>query len=381
GAPARRALHPAALPHRRAGPLAARVALPGARSRRDRAEPEHPARRAPDPPVARAPRSLDLLGAADRPEVVGQAPVLEVGVGHGEVALHPPGGSPEVADDERLLGIVVADSEHRVAPDGPLGALRHGDDAGLRHPLRFEALVHREAEHEGESPGEAGPHLVTRLEPRIGRDLMRERFPVAGGGRLQRELRDGVRPRLLRARALLRQRLDAVAQHGPCVLLDGVLHHPLVVVDEQPAQVGERDAVLAFQELERADERVARAAAQATLILDRRAGPSEIDRRGLLRGDGTYHPVADVPMIRQVGYPPEAAGTRRTRLPGGLLPGGHGETRRSDSTERASRRAAAVCRRAAGRSHLTLMRSRLGSESPPRPSLTWRVTVKSPTDV
>src|SRR5262249_48354232 len=117
-------------------------------------------------------------------------------------------------------------------------------------------------------------------------------------------------------------------------------------VDEEAAQVDERDAVLPLQELEGPDEGVPRAAAEPTLILDRRAGAPQIDHLGELRGHRAQHPVADVAMIRQIRHPPETMGAYRPCLPGRLLPDGHvdltglGDSPGATSTRGVSRRPA-----------------------------------------
>ena len=46
------------------------------------------------------------LPPADGPKVIGKISVVEVFVGHGEIALQTPIGSPGVADNKTLIGII-----------------------------------------------------------------------------------------------------------------------------------------------------------------------------------------------------------------------------------------------------------------------------------
>ena len=85
---------------------------------------------------------------------------------------------------------------------------------------------------------------------------------VAGRGRFNTELRDRIRPLALRARTLLDDRLDPVAEHCARVGRYRVFDHPLVVINEESAHVHEPHLILALQELERAGDRVSGAAAQ-----------------------------------------------------------------------------------------------------------------------
>src|SRR5881396_2746099 len=107
-------------------------------------------------------RLAGLRDRANRPEVAGEhrAGLGQVGIGHGEIALHTPAGSPGIAHGEPLRRVVVADREDRVAAEDLLAGPRHRDLAGLRYLLTLEAVVDGEAKDEGIAVGEAGFHQV-----------------------------------------------------------------------------------------------------------------------------------------------------------------------------------------------------------------------------
>src|SRR5207244_734145 len=102
---------------------------------------------------------------------------------------------------------------------------------------------------------------------------------------------------------LLHDRLDAVADHRARVGLGCVLDRPLVVVNEEAAHVDEAHLVLPLQELDGARNRVARAAAQLALVLDRRAEGSQVRARRQSRRNRLDGAVQDVPLIRQIRNP------------------------------------------------------------------------------
>src|SRR5437667_8090621 len=101
---------------------------------------------------------------------------------------------------------------------------------------------------------------------------------IGGRGRLLLERRDLVGPEGLVRRALLGDALDAVTDHRARVLVDGAFHDPLVVVDEE-ARGREHSArfLLDLVELQGAGDRVGGAAAQGTLVVDRRTAAAQVD--------------------------------------------------------------------------------------------------------
>src|SRR6266700_4199844 len=59
------------------------------------------------------------------PEIVGEIPVRQIRVRHGEVPLLPPPGPPRVADDDPFHRVVVPHRQHRVTAQHPLTCARH----------------------------------------------------------------------------------------------------------------------------------------------------------------------------------------------------------------------------------------------------------------
>ena len=87
---------------------------------------------------------LHPLLPPNRPEVIGQVPIRQVIIRHGEIPLHPPLGPPRVAEDESFGRVVVADRQHRMTAYHPFARLRHTDDPALGYLLRLEAFVNFE---------------------------------------------------------------------------------------------------------------------------------------------------------------------------------------------------------------------------------------------
>src|SRR4051812_30314790 len=175
-----------------------------------------------------------LLNRVDRPEVHGQLRVGHVRVGHRAVALLPPTPAPRVAHGEALGGVVVADGDDGMAADLPLLRPWHADDTGARHLVALEALVDGEAEDERRSCRETGLKGVQLLGHTSVHDrLVLERLLVTAGAGPVPEGGDVVGPGVLGADAELGHTLDAIAEHGAGVDVDGALHRALVEVDEQ----------------------------------------------------------------------------------------------------------------------------------------------------
>src|SRR2546423_1876436 len=73
---------------------------------------------------------------------------------------------------------------------------------------------------------------------------------------------------------------EPVANHGAGISADRFLDHPLVVVDEQPRRYPVlAELLLAPVELDRSRDRVAGAAAEISLVVDRRALLTQVDLR------------------------------------------------------------------------------------------------------
>ena len=53
----------------------------------------------------------------DRPEVIAEILIGQVGIGDREVAFLAPNGTPRISDQEGLLRFIVADGEDRVSAD------------------------------------------------------------------------------------------------------------------------------------------------------------------------------------------------------------------------------------------------------------------------
>ena len=137
----------------------------------------------------------------------------------------------------------------------------------------------------------------------IGLYLVGERLLVASSGRLHGKLGNVVAPQLLGAYALLDQCLDPVSNHGAGVLLYGSFQCPLVVVDEQAAKVRHLLACLCLQELQAAHQRVGRATAQLSLVLDWGTGRAQVHRRRQGWRRRRYCRIQLVALIWTIGHP------------------------------------------------------------------------------
>src|SRR4051812_5638879 len=62
---------------------------------------------------------------------------------------------------------------------------------------------------------------------------MLQRCAITGRTRFVRKSLEHIRPARFWADAELRNAAHSIAQHAACILVDGALHHPLVVIDEQ----------------------------------------------------------------------------------------------------------------------------------------------------
>ena len=169
-----------------------------------------------------------------------------------------------------------------------------------------EALVDREAEHEGVAGSEAALHLVqVREHTPVHERLMLLRLVVGRLRRLLREPRDVVGPRRLGADADLRNALHPVADHRPAVGVDRAFQGALVVIDEETRGHEVGQLLLDLLVLERSTDRVCGAATELTLVVDlRHAGP-QIDLLRKLRQDRFRRRIHEVPGIRKIGDPTE----------------------------------------------------------------------------
>src|SRR5262249_42184979 len=82
-----------------------------------------------------------LLDDPNCPKVVSEVTIQQIGVWHGEVALHAPRCAPRIAHDKALLVVVVADRQHRVASEHLLPRRWHWDLACLCYLLAFKAVI------------------------------------------------------------------------------------------------------------------------------------------------------------------------------------------------------------------------------------------------
>jgi hypothetical protein len=89
--------------------------------------------------------------------------IQQVGVGHGEVAFHSPPRTPRVADDEALLGVVVAHCANGVPSKNCFAGAGHGNLASLGNIGTLKALVHGKAEDEGVAARKTALQLVRQL--------------------------------------------------------------------------------------------------------------------------------------------------------------------------------------------------------------------------
>ena len=202
-----------------------------------------------------------------RPEVGGEG--FQVREGHEAVAGQAPAGAPGVADEEPLFAPIVAHRHDRVAAQDGLVFSRHGPDARARDLLRIKAFVDREAEDKRETVRQARQHLRKGVDAVIGRDAAFFCLLVTARGRLFRETPDVIRPCGLPAGPVVLQRLDAVAQRGAGVIVDRALNQPLIVIDEEPADVCIDIVRPVVQELQVARQRLGGAASQSALVLNR----------------------------------------------------------------------------------------------------------------
>src|SRR5437899_4795254 len=247
---------------------------------------------------------LYIFKTAEGPEVVCQVVVRDVVVRHREITLDAPVRAPRVADEYTLGGVVVTHGYHRVAPELFFAGLRQVQLAGLGNFLGLERLINRETEDERVTFGEALAHLLQTDDAMIRGNLMIGRLFVARGRRFLGELRNLVWPLLFTAHTKLDERFDAVANHRARVVIDRAFHRAFVVVNEQPAQIGDRVTGFLFKEFQVANQSVGRATAKLPLIFHRRTACAQIHlwRQFLRRrGDGS---VEFVPIIGPVGHPP-----------------------------------------------------------------------------
>ena len=119
------------------------------------------------------------LSPADGPKVVGKISVAEVFVGHGEITLHTPIGSPGIPDNKSLFGMIVPHGENGMSAEYLLAALGHIHNPGPGDLLGIKALVDGKAKDKREPFGQTGPHLVKGEDTMIGGDLMFQGLLIA----------------------------------------------------------------------------------------------------------------------------------------------------------------------------------------------------------
>mmetsp|Transcript_29724 Transcript_29724/g.64302 ORF Transcript_29724/g.64302 Transcript_29724/m.64302 type:complete len:303 (+) Transcript_29724:168-1076(+) len=207
----------------------------------------------------------------DAPKVLGKARVRDVVVGHVEVAFVSPALAPRVADDEDFPSIVVAHSEHGMTSHHLVVDLRHAHPSVRCNSAHFEGSHHSEAERDGEALVQASLEAVqVALDLSVLLGLVGQGLLVGITGGLVGEGLLVVGPGGLIADAQLRERLDAITNVGAGVLVGSPLHRPLVVVDEQTAGNEILFALLHLGEVEGAADGIGSAAAEATLVVDRK---------------------------------------------------------------------------------------------------------------
>src|SRR6266511_2129532 len=172
----------------------------------------------------------------------------------------------------------------------------------------YEECVHREAEDERIAARQAAAHLLHVLPHTLVED--RRVFLRVAERLLQRlrpELRERIGPQPFVRRALMRDRLDPVADHRAGILVDRPLDDALVVVDEEARRLKDVDELLFhLVELESRCDRIRRAAAEASLVVDGRTGVAQIDRAGKrpeVPERRFEHPIALVGKIRNPAVP------------------------------------------------------------------------------
>src|SRR5439155_514320 len=128
--------------------------------------------------------------------------------------------------------------------------LRQIQLAGAGNFIPLECFINRETENEWVTFGEALAHLPQTDDAMIRGNLMIGRLLVARSWRLVCELRKFVRPFLFTAYAKLDERFDAVADHRARIVIDRPFHRAFIVVNEQPAQIGDRVTRFSFEEFQ-----------------------------------------------------------------------------------------------------------------------------------
>jgi hypothetical protein len=100
------------------------------------------------------------LSPADGPKVVGKVSVAEVFVGHGEIALQAPIGSPGISDNKTLFGMIVSHGENGVSAEYLPLRFGHIHDTGPGDLLGFKALIDGKAKDKREPFGRGLPGLL-----------------------------------------------------------------------------------------------------------------------------------------------------------------------------------------------------------------------------
>lgn len=121
------------------------------------------------------------------------------------------------------------------------------------------------------------------------------------------ELLHVVRPFVLRTDPEPADRFQTIADHRPAVTVDGALHVSLVVVDEQPRRQEILEMLGHLLELVRRGDRVGRAAAQPTLVVDGWALGAQVRRGRQVRQYRRRRGERVVPGIGQIGDPAQRA--------------------------------------------------------------------------
>src|SRR5262249_3104105 len=131
-----------------------------------------------------------------------------------EETLHAPTRTPGIHDGEALRGIVIPHRQDSMPPQYLFAGSRHWHDASFGDLLRFEALVHGEAENKGIARGKTALELCQRLDETLVRHgLVLLGVLVTGLRRLAGELCYRVRPLFLCTHPLFGNALNAIANH------------------------------------------------------------------------------------------------------------------------------------------------------------------------
>src|SRR5580698_5812444 len=147
----------------------------------------------------------------------------------------------------------------------------HVQDACFRYFRAFERVINGETEDERKTGCDTTFQLVqvAGIEPLISHRLALLCVGVTFRRRLVSEFIDVIGPLGFRADTEVRHGFHAIADLCARVRIDGVLHIPLVVVDEQPGRREYFEFLFLLLELDGSGYGIGGAAAELALIVDR----------------------------------------------------------------------------------------------------------------